>query len=151
MKTRYIIILLSFFCTSIVSAQNTLFDKYSNMDDVTIVYISKSMFNLMPNIEPEGIDLGAIKNKIESLQILTSSNETLISKMYDEFNVSTKKEYEELMRIKDEDTIVNFYMKKEKERVNEFLMLTYSKEEFVAIQLVGNFTIDDIQQLTANK
>ena len=51
MKTKNILLILFLCCTSICFAQNKLFDKYSEMDNVTSVYISKAMFQMMPKIE----------------------------------------------------------------------------------------------------
>ena len=42
LKQLYTILLLC--CVNICFAQNKLFDKYADMDDVTSVYISKKMF-----------------------------------------------------------------------------------------------------------
>ena len=48
LKQLYTILLLC--CVNICFAQNKLFDKYADMDDVTSVYISKKMFQMMPVI-----------------------------------------------------------------------------------------------------
>ena len=50
MKTKNILLILFLCCTSICFAQNKLFDKYSEIDNVTSVYISKAMFQMMPKI-----------------------------------------------------------------------------------------------------
>ena len=50
LKQLYTILLLC--CVNICFAQNRLFDKYADMDDVTSVYISKKMFQMMPVMEP---------------------------------------------------------------------------------------------------
>ena len=49
LKQLYTILLLC--CVNICFAQNKLFDKYADMDDVTSVYISKKMFQMMPVME----------------------------------------------------------------------------------------------------
>ena len=70
LKQLYTILLLC--CVNICFAQNKLFDKYADMDDVTSVYISKKMFQMMPVMETAGLNLANLKGKIESLQILTT-------------------------------------------------------------------------------
>ena len=48
MRHKYLYLLLLLCCVNIGFAQNKLFDKYADMDDVTSVYISKKMFQMMP-------------------------------------------------------------------------------------------------------
>ena len=50
LKQLYTILLLC--CVNICFAQNKLFDKYADMDDVTSVYISKKMFQ---STHPHGV------------------------------------------------------------------------------------------------
>ena len=50
MKTKNILLILFLCCTSICFAQSKLFDKYSEMDTVTSVYISKAMFQMIPDM-----------------------------------------------------------------------------------------------------
>lgn len=63
MKTKNILLLLFLCCTSICFAQNKLFDKYSEMDNVTSVSISKAMFRMMPNFETNGLNLMNLKGR----------------------------------------------------------------------------------------
>lgn len=72
MRLKYLYTILLLCCVNICFAQNKLFDKYADMDDVTSVYISKKMFQMMPVMETAGLNLANLKGKIESLQILTT-------------------------------------------------------------------------------
>ena len=74
LKQLYTILLLC--CVNICFAQNKLFDKYADMDDVTSVYISKKMFQMMPVMETAGLNLANLKGKIEGLQVLTTPANT---------------------------------------------------------------------------
>ena len=47
MRLKYLYTILLLCCVNICFAQNKLFDKYADMDDVTSVYISKKMFQMM--------------------------------------------------------------------------------------------------------
>ena len=58
------------------------------------------------------------------------------------------KEYEELMRVKDKKTKANFYIRQQGELIKELIMLADSEENFSVIQLKGNFTLQDIQEIT---
>jgi len=128
----------------------SLFDKYENEDNVTIVSISKAMFNLIPgNINTGKVDLKSVVPKIESLLLITSNKSNLKEKMYADFKslVDKNKDFEELMRVKSDKTNITFNVRKKGNMINELFMLVNDGDDFVAIQLLGNFTIEDIQKI----
>lgn len=149
MRTRYLYIVLLLCSASFCFAQNKLFDKYADMDNVTSVYISKKMFQMMPLTETVGLNLANLKGKIESLQILTTENKMIQEQMRKEFTQLIGSQHEELMRVKDGKTKANFYVKQKGDTINELVMLADTdKDGFTVIQLLGNFTLKDIQQIT---
>ena len=107
MRLKYLYTILLLCCVNICFAQNKLFDKYADMDDVTSVYISKKMFQMMPVMETAGLNLANLKGKIESLQILTTQKADLRERMRGEFKALIGKDHEELMRVKDGKTKAN--------------------------------------------
>ena len=155
MKTSYLYtLLLSLFFVATVAAQinnDALFEKYAEKDGVTSVYISKKMFQLMPSMETAGLNLINMKGKIESLQILTCENESLQEQMRKDFSGLIKKEHEELMRVRDGESKITFYIKQKGELINELIMLSDDEKEFSVIQLLGQFTLQDIQEITKEK
>lgn len=155
MKTSYLYtLLLSLFFVVTVAAQtnnDALFEKYAEKDGVTSVYISKKMFQLMPSMETAGLNLINMKGKIESLQILTCENESLQEQMRKDFSGLIKKEHEELMRVRDGESRITFYIKQKGELINELIMLSDDEREFSVIQLLGQFTLQDIQEITKEK
>lgn len=60
--------------------------------------------------------------------------------------------YELLMRVKSDDgEIVNFLMKGKPEKIEELIMLVDSNDgESVVMQFLGDFRIQDVQQMTKN-
>ena len=150
MKTKNILLILFLCCTSICFAQNKLFDKYSEMDNVTSVYISKAMFQMMPNFETNGLNLMNLKGKIESLQILTTQKADLRERMRGEFKTLIGKDHEELMRVKDGKTKANFYVKQQGELIQELIMIADMDDgSFSVMQLLGRFTLQDVQEITS--
>ena len=154
MKTKYLLLTVCLLCSSLTVAQNntfkSLFDKYENEDNVTIVSISKSMFNLIPgNIKTNNIDIKSVVSKIESMLIITSEKSSVKEKMNDDFKslVEKNKEYEELMRIRSDKTNVIFNIRKKGDLINELVLLVNDENDFVAMQLLGNFTLEDIQKV----
>ena len=147
MNARTILFVLFLFCSTWAYAQDNLFEKYSNMDNVTSVYISKSMFQLMPDgVQAGGVDFSDLKGKIDHLQILTSENRAVSKQMQADFEGMVKG-YELLMKVKSDDTRASFFVKQKGERINDMVMLTDEEDEFVVIRLVGDFTVQDIQQI----
>ena len=155
MKTKHLLLTIGLFISSIIYAQNStfksLFEKYENEDNVTIVSISKAMFNLIPgNIATSNIDIKDIIPKIESMLIITSEENSLKEKMNADFNalIEKDKNYEELMRIKSGKSNILFNIKKRGNLINELIMFVNGDNDFVAIQILGNFTMEDIQKIT---
>ena len=154
MKTKYLLLIISLCCSSLIYAQystfNHLFEKYENEDNVTMVNISKTMFNLIPgNIKTGNVDLKNIVPKIESLRILTSDKSALKEKMAADFKtiIERDKDYEELMRVKSGQSNVTFNLKKKGNLISELIMLVNDEDDFVVIQILGNFLLDDIKKI----
>ena len=148
LKQLYTILLLC--CVNICFAQNKLFDKYADMDDVTSVYISKKMFQMMPVMETAGLNLANLKGKIESLQILTTQKADLRERMRGEFKALIGKDHEELMRVKDGKTKANFYVEQQGELIQELIMIADMDDgSFSVMQLLGRFTLQDVQEITS--
>lgn len=153
MKLKHVLLIILMCCASIVSAQNKLIEKFADMDGVTSVFISKSMLQMMPNMKTEGIDIGGIAGKLESILILTSEKASISNMMKNEIHFfNSNKSYEELMRVKDEGTRVTFYIKrKNNNKIGELVMFVDEHPEFVFIQIKGDMTLQDIQNITKGK
>lgn len=151
MKAKQIIIaILCFTMTQIGAAQSSkaLFDKYTDMDDVTSVYVSKAMFKMMPAFETAGLSLVNMAGKIESLQIISTERNDLAPKMREDFSRLIGKGHEELMRVRDGKTKATFYADMKGDLVKDLIMLADTDDGFTIIQLLGNFTLKDIQEIT---
>jgi len=149
MKTRHLLLTLGLFCTSMAFAQNSVFEKYADMDNVTSVYISKAMFQMIPAVENIGVDLMNMKGKIESLQLVSTEKKEMIAQMKKEFSRLVTTRHEELMRVKDGNTRVNFYSDIKNNNIKELVLLIEAEDNFTAILLTGNFTLKDLQEIAA--
>ena len=147
MKTKHFLIIFCLFCTGMGFAQNKTFEKYADQDGVTSVYISKAMFQMMPVINDVGVNLMNMKGKIEYLQLVSTEKPDKIAQMKKEFSQLVTTRHEELMRIRDGNTRVNFYSDMKGDQIRELVMLVEAEENFTAILLVGNFTLKDIQDI----
>ena len=142
MKSKNIFLILFLCCTSLCFAQDKLFEKYADMDNVTSVFISKKMFDMIPNVESGGLNLMNLKGKI----IVTSDKREVRDQMRKEFSNLISKSHEELMRVKDNDTRASFYIVQNGELINEMIMLADTDSDYVVIRITGKFTLEDIQE-----
>ena len=151
MKTKCIMIVLGLVCIQMGFAQNKLFDKYADMDDVVSVYISKAMFQMIPKVADIGMDMANLSGKMDGLQLVTTEKKEMISQMRKEFTALVSKEQEELMRVRNGDTRVTFYANMKNDLIKELLMVADADSSYTVIQILGNFTLKDIQEITQSK
>jgi hypothetical protein len=150
---KMILLLITCFCfLAPAMSQRSSFDKYADMEGVTSVFISKTMLRLMPKMDMQGMDIGPIAAKLESVRIFTTERPAIAKNMKeDAASYLRSNTYEELMRVRDGDEFVLFYIRPKPDgRIAELAMFVEDKDEFVAIQIVGDLTLEDIQRLTKN-
>ncbi|WP_136468051.1 DUF4252 domain-containing protein [Flagellimonas onchidii] len=163
MKRNIIIFLIAVLPLSGFS--QSLFDKFEDLDDVTSVVVNKSMFNLLAKIDVEVDDQEAqdfmdIASSLKSLKVFTTDNKEIGDDMKSSVNKYLKAStMEELMRVKDKDANVKFYIKqgRDDDHVSELLMfVTGLKEvkadgrkfETVLLSLTGDIDLNKINSLT---
>ena len=130
-------------------AQHDYFDKYADMEGVTSVYVSKTMFKFIQRlpIESDDVDMSGIIKKLDGLYILTTEEPQIMEALRKETAFINKKEgYEELMRVKEDGEKVTIYMKKMKNARTEYVLIMDSTdEEFVVMIFSGTMQPEDVQ------
>ena len=151
MKRIYIFSLLLTLSTLFCQAQQSFFDKYAEMDEVTSVYITKSMLKMFPSMSGtiNGVDVGNLASKLENIQILSADDSSIIEQLRkDTKHMNSKNGYEELIRVRDDGDKTTIYFKEQKKN-SEFILITDSGNEFTIISIVGNdISLKDIQDMT---
>lgn len=151
MKRIYIFSLLLTLSTLFCQAQQSFFDKYAEMDEVTSVYITKSMLKMFPSMSGtiNGVDVGNLASKLENIQILSADDSSIIEQLRkDTKHINSKNGYEELLRVRDDGDKTTIYFKEQKKN-SEFILITDSGNEFTIISIVGNdISLKDIQDMT---
>lgn len=148
MKRINILVILATVFSLFAQAQQSFFDKYAEMEGVTSVYISKSMLSLLPNVNStvNGIHIGDIANCLDNIQILSSDESAIISKLRKETaSINTQNGYEELMRVREDGEKTTIYFKDKKGKKKEFVLLVDEKDELTIISIVGDLTLQEIQ------
>jgi hypothetical protein len=135
-------------------AQNNPFEKFTDMEGVTSVYISKNMLSLMPkesSMQIGDVDVSNFLEKLSSILILTSENKPVAQEMVSLANKRIRDDkYELLMRVKSDDgELVNFFMKGKPESIHEMIMIVEDSDgESVIMQFLGAFSLDDAKKIT---
>ena len=170
---KKLILILAIAILPIASFAQSIFDQFEDLDGVTSVVVNQNMFKLLSRIDVETDDPEAQEyiNMIEnltSLKVLTTGDEAISSKMKGEVDRYLKKsKLQELMRVKDGEQTVKFYIKegKNEDHVSELLMfITGLKEvtkdadvtinghkrefETVLLTLTGDIDLKQISKLT---
>ena len=133
---------------------NSFFEKYSESEHVTSIYISPRFFNMFKQVdldleEKEAEAIGNLVEDLTSLRILIAEENA--KNMYQEFSTDFQKaDYELLMRVnnKGEDE-VDFLIKESEGIINELIMLIGgSSTDFVLLSFTGNIDLDKVSELT---
>lgn len=157
MKHSIILITIALFLSipTVIQAKTFDFDKMAEMEGVTSVHISKAMFKLLSGmgIKADGIDLQSVMPKLESLQIITCEKPEIIPLLKKEAEVfSTKEGYEELMRVKEDDSHTIILQKQHEDKPNEYVLVNIEgNEEFNLILMKGTLTLEELQQMMGEK
>jgi len=153
MKRIYLIILtvaLPAFLGAQNSAVDKLFNKYKGKDGITTVQISPELFQVVKAMEIEDIENHEIPfDKIGSVKILTIEDEDKWQNVnfYDEIaNDLDVSNFAEVLTVNDGDESVRMWMKADKSKVSEFLLIV-GGDDNVLIYITGDFNLKDLQGL----
>jgi hypothetical protein len=170
---KKVLIVLAIIIAPMMSFGQGIFDKYEDMEGVSSFVINQKMFSMLASInvnmdDPEDQAFLDMAKKITGLKVYTTGSENTSADMN-----STVKSYlgssklEELMRMKDGNQTVNFYVKegKDENHVKELLMvinglkeltkgedikINGKKREFetVVLSLTGDIDLRQISKMT---
>jgi hypothetical protein len=164
---KNLILALATVLTSLTGFSQSLFDKYEDMPNVAAVIVNKSMINLIAEIgegteDEEAREFMSLAKGLEQLKVFVTEDKTASADMKSSVDAYLKSSsLEELMRVKDEDTHVKFYVKngKEENHVRELLMFVTGIDkvkvghngrniETVLLSLTGDIDLRKIGALT---
>lgn len=129
-----------------------IFENISDIKGVEVVYITKALLGMMPNMDMPGVNIGKIAGKLESLQIYSTEQKNPALMLKQAMNKVVRiGNYETLMLVKDneDDSKTALYMKTQgKDKPMELLMVIEEGSEINIIRMLGNFSLQDIKNLT---
>ena len=138
-------------------AQNgrSLYNKYSDYENVEAVYISPAMFRLMGKIpdmelQEENVNLGPIIKSLTGLYILSTTREDIAVDLAADVNHFIQRgSYELLMEAKDNGEVMRLYTVGDEQIVNSLVMLARDAAETSFICLDGTMPRDQLETLIA--
>lgn len=164
---RKLILVVAIAILPVFGFSQSIFDKYEKMDEVGTVVVNKGMIDLVTKIgnmtdDPEAKEFAEVAKGINGIKVFITEDKGVSANM-----ATTVKKYlksssmEELMRVKDKDVNVKFYIKngKDEDHVKELLMFVSGmknidvdgrKFETVLVSMTGDIDLNKIGTI-ANK
>ncbi|MDA3823434.1 MAG: DUF4252 domain-containing protein [Bacteroidales bacterium] len=133
------------------SAVDKVFNKYAGKDGYTTVVINSFMFKFLSKIEtndPDYEDFKKATSGIESIRILAQDGGGSEGFGKELIKNLPRKEYEELMVVKEVDEEVVFLVKEKDGKISEFLLVVSGNDGNDAlIVITGNIDLESISSL----
>lgn len=154
---HFIILIAALLLTVSAAAQNgrSIYQKYSDEENVSAVYISPAMFRLIgkiPDVEMQdgSVNFGPIIKSLSGLYILNIPKSDAAAQLADEVNhFVTKGHYELLMEAKDNGEVMRMYTVGDDKIVNSLVMLSRDGSETSFICLDGTMPREQLEALIA--
>ena len=132
------------------NAIDNLFEKYSETEGVTTVYISGKMLNMFSGLNEDNVEAKGVMNKLTSIMILSVDDSLLNAKInfYKELGSNMNyKDYEELMVVREGTSVVKFLIKESGTRITELLMVTGGNSNTL-ISIRGDIDLKSISSIS---
>ena len=130
---------------------STEFSDYETNESFTRVSISKKMFEIIANLDPdeaEEKDLIESLGGVDGLKIIVADSSENPKAMYTETMKRIPSRFEELMTVNDEDEHIVFLIDEKDGRVKELIMVMKGDDEFVLLDLFGDINLKDIAKIS---
>ena len=139
--------------TSFAQTGKSIYNKYSDADDVSAVYISPAMFRLigkLPDMNMGGendVNISPLIRSLDGFFLVDSRNGSINASLKAEAEKLVKgSDYELLMEVKDHGETVRMYTTGDDKVVTSFLMLASEKEECTFICMDGQMSRKDLEK-----
>lgn len=171
MKKNVILVLMALLMMPLTSMAQDIFSKYSDNADVTYVNIKPKMFQMLAKMDIDTDDSETkeymeMVNSITSLKTIMTEKGNISSDISAWVN-SKSRGLEELMEVKDDGTVIKFFIKegKDEDHVEELLIFVNGlsnqmegsdleingkdrKFETIVVSLTGDIDLNQISKLT---
>lgn len=127
------------------------FNKYSDDERFTSVYISSKMFSMFSSDEKHADDkeLKEVLNKLGGLRILTSDHANGAQMYQEAHGLLVTKGFEDLMEVKEKGkSEFKFMVREVNGKIRELLMLSGEGKNFFLMSLIGDIDLKKISRLS---
>lgn len=164
---KKLLILAALLITPLLGSAQSIFDKYEEMDEVSSVIVNKNMFELLMKMDvdvddPEAREFMDIAKSLSGVKVFITEDKAISDDMKSTVDRYLKSSsLSELMRVKDKDANVKFYIRqgKDSDHVSELLMFVTGINhsdiqmndrniETVLLTLTGDIDLTKIGALT---
>lgn len=142
--------------SSFAQSGKNIYQKYSEAEGVSAVYISPAMFRLIGKIpdlytgEGESVNLAPIIQSLSGMYVIDSENPSINATLKaDAEKFVNNGHYELLLEAKESGEVVRMYSVGSKTVVNGFVMISDEGAEMTFIYLDGKMNRDDLENLLA--
>ena len=147
------LIIIALMASIAMQAQDykSLYQKYSDDERVTAVYISPTMFKLIGKlpevkIEDNGVDFGPMIKSMTGFYLLQTEDKDLADKIFkDVSKVVNGHKFETLMEVKDKGERVNVFSLGDKNFLKSLLFTAFQGNETTFISIDGLIKRDDVE------
>ena len=153
MKRSFLIFIAVLFCMSVRAQTNPideLFDKYSDKEGFTSVYISGKMFGMLSQLQENEDGKENMMPKIKSIRILTvdSLNRNKVN-FYSELSKKLDfSAYEELMVVREQKEVTKFLVRQNGNIISELLLITGGEGSNSLISIKGDIDLKQLSELS---
>lgn len=140
--------------TALAQDGRSIYNKYSEENGVTAVYISPAMFRLvgkLPELEiRDNVDISGIVKTLNGFFLINSENTSIndrIRKDAEKFVTSGK--YEILMEVKDDGEVMHMYTAGTEKEIESFVLISYEHDECTFICLDGKIPREEFEKMVA--
>ncbi|VAV83876.1 FIG00651935: hypothetical protein [hydrothermal vent metagenome] len=172
---KNLVLIIAIVIAPVMSYGQGLFDKYEDMDGVSSFVVNQKMFSMLASIDidlddPEAAALLDAAKKIKNVKVLTTGDKAISARMSADVDKYIRNSsLEELMRFKDGDQTVKFYVREgsNENYVKELLMFVNGLKELtkdenitingkkreietVIVSIVGDIDLREISKITSS-
>jgi hypothetical protein len=139
----------------IINAQSlvsTEFSDYESNENFTRVSISKKMFELIANLDPDDDDekdLIESVSRLDGLKIIVADSSENPAALYKETMKRIPNRFEELMTVNDESEKIIFMIDEKDGVVKELIMVLKGDNEFVLLDLFGDIDLNEVAKISS--
>lgn len=149
---------VSILLTFTLSAQEgrSIYNRYSDAENVSAVYISPAMFRIMGklpemNLSGNDVPFSSIVKSLNGFYLIESKNSSINASLKaDAEKMIRSGRYELLMEAKDNGQTVHIYISGDEQTVVGLVMFVYEKDSVTFINIDGNMSRAKLEKLIAD-